>query len=108
MLKRFEKKNKLQNFQTLEESFRGRHGNNALEWGFRDLRFYKENVFFCVGLYREAREEQKSHLQQDTNGSSPTWMSDMLLRFSRNRKFLHSKEEREEKEGELAADTTCK
>lgn len=36
-------------------------------------------------------------------------MSDMLLRFSRNRKFLHSKEEKEqEKEGECVPDVTCK
>lgn len=34
-------------------------------------------------------------------------MSDMLLRFSRNRKFLHLKEEKE-KEGERSPDVTCK
>lgn len=36
-------------------------------------------------------------------------MSDMLLRFSRNRKFLRLEEEKEKvKEGECVPDMTCK
>lgn len=69
-----------------------------------------ETYIFCLVLPQtHAVTPDQRGKRRGENGSFPTWMSDMLLRFSRNRKFLHSKEEKErEKEGERVPDMTCR